>query len=83
MNTAAEDVVLGDHLFNIKSLLQTLEPMGRRAAFCQRFRNCFAGSFLECGGNFIQEIRDVIIERRNIEMLRRGELLYLLPPSLE
>ena len=44
VNTAAEDVVLGDHLFNIKSLLQTLESVGRRAAFDKRFRNCLARS---------------------------------------
>ena len=42
VKAAAKDIVLGYDLFEIKCLLKTLQPMGRRAASFQSFRNCGA-----------------------------------------
>jgi hypothetical protein len=38
---------------------------------------------LKGSGQFLQEMRDVVVERRHIEPLRRRELLHLLSPLPE
>ena len=50
VNAATQNVVLCDNLLQIKSLLQTLQPMGWRAgSFDERFGNCFVRLYLERG----------------------------------
>jgi hypothetical protein len=80
VKAAAQDIVLGHDFFEIKCLLKTLQSMGRRAASFQRFRNCDARLGLKRHRQFLQEMRDVIVQRRSIEMLRGRQLFYLLPP---
>jgi hypothetical protein len=77
VKAAAQDVVLGNDLFEIKRLLEALQSMGWRAGSFQRFRNCLARLGLERDRQFLQEMRDVIVERRSIEMLRGWQLFYL------
>jgi CelD/BcsL family acetyltransferase involved in cellulose biosynthesis len=83
VKAAAKDVVLGNDLFEIKRLLKPLQPMGRRAASFQRFGNCHARLRLKRDRQFLQEMRDVIVQRRSIEMLRGRQLFYLVPPLRE
>ena len=40
VDTGAENVVLRNHLFNIKCLLETLKTMSSRTAFAKRLWNC-------------------------------------------
>ena len=57
--------------------------MGRRAATVERFRDGLVGPRLECTREFLQKPGNVIVERRDVEMLRRWELPHLLPPPRE
>src|SRR5205814_7893378 len=58
------------------------QSVRRRArSFDQRFRDCLTQPGFERGRQFIQEIRDVMVERRNVEMLCGGKLFHLLAPT--
>ena len=70
VETVTQDVVLGDDFFNIKPVLDTLSAMSGRATFAERFRDRLVRPRLECRSQFLQQIRDVVVERRDVQMPR-------------
>ena len=80
VDAGAQDVVLRNNLCDIKPVFYTLQAMGGRAAFDERFRDRLVGSSLQRGGQFHQELRDVIVERRRVEVSCRRKLPHLQSP---
>jgi hypothetical protein len=81
VDARAEDVVLRDHLLDIEGLLETLETMSRRAALAQRLRNRLVGLRPQRRRKFLEQSRNMIIERRYVELSRRRQVPHLLTPG--
>ena len=83
VNTLAEDIIFRHDFLDVEAVLKALGTMDERAAFEQRFGNCLVRSRFERGCQFVNEARNVIVEGRCVEVLRRGKLSYLLSPARE
>jgi len=81
VDAAAQNVVLRNDLFDIEPVLRALQPMRRRAAFEQRLGDRLIRLHAKRGGHLLEEHWDVIVERRDVEMSRGGELPHLPPPT--
>ena len=80
MDAAAQDVVLRDDFLDVETVLQALQAVGRRTCRVERFRDGLVGLGLELDGQLIDELGKMVIERRSVQILRRGQLFDLQPP---
>ena len=81
VDTAAQDVVLGNDLLDIERVFNPLQAVGGRTAVEQGVSNRFVRPGSQCGCQFGQEMWDVIVERRHVEIPCRGERAELAPAT--
>lgn len=80
VDTAAQDVVLGHHLGDVVTVLDALQPVGGRARRAQRLGNRFVRSGAQCGDELIDELGEMVIQCRRVQVAGRRQLTYLPAP---
>jgi hypothetical protein len=83
VDAPAEDVVLGDDLLDVERVPDPLQAVGGRAGVEQGLRDRLVRPGPEGSGEFGEEVRDVVVERRGVEVPCRGERADLRPPPRE
>ncbi len=68
MNAAPQDVVLGDHFFQIEPVFQPLQPVRGRAASPQGLRNRFVRIRSERDDELVQQTRHMVVQRGDIQL---------------
>src|SRR5687768_7554993 len=69
VNAATQDVVFRNDLDDVKTILESLYAVQRRAAGKERFRDRFVGHRLQCLGQLIEQCGNMIIQRRRVKVL--------------
>ena len=83
VDAAAQDVVLGNDLFDVECVFDPLQAVGGRTAVEKGLSDRLARPGSQGACKLRQEMRDVIVERRHVEIPRRGERPDLRPPQRE
>jgi len=74
VDTAAQNVVLGNDLFDVECVFDPLQAVGRRTGVEKGFGDGLARPGSQGACKLCQELRDVIVECRHVEIPRCGEL---------
>ena len=68
--TAAQQIIFRNHLFDIKSIHETLSAMDWGGSFSECFRDGLVRPFFEGLSEFVEQSRNVIVENRHTEPAR-------------
>ena len=83
VDRAAEDIVFGDDLGQVETVFEPLDAVGGRRAFEHHVRDRLVAALLECFGQLVEQLGNVVVERGAIEIASRRQLLDLPPPIVE
>ena len=83
VDTATQNVVLGNDLLDIECVLDSLYAVCRRTIIEKRVSNGLIRPFSKRSCQFHKQSWDVIVQRRDIEILSRGQSTELRPPFNE
>ena len=76
----AQNVVFRDHFRDVEAVIETLQPMRRRAAPGVRFGDPLVVLRFQSIDQLVDKGRDMIVERRQIEMLGAWQEADVAPP---
>ena len=80
MDATSQDVVFGNDLLDVEGVLDPLQTVGGRSTVAQDLSDGRLRGDAQRHGEFDEQIRNVIVECRKIEIARRRELPHFGPP---